>query len=508
MNQVTEPKMTSDSVLHADVLVLGAGGAGLPAAVQACESGAKKVIVLEKRASTGGNAVFANGIFACESPVQRLYQVNLDKDELFSEVMAWHHYDRIDARVLRAYIDKCGDTIAWLMAKGIEFEVGSQMGMYPGQTPSWHIAINKKTGDLSRFAQVFRMLQKELVDHGGQVLTGVDTQRLLRDERGRVVGAEATDKEGKTFAVRAGSVILACGGFIGNKEMLRQYFPYFDDDFGGFYVPMMGDGIRLAEAAGAALEPHSTLVKETPASSDEMNERALSMVCREPDIIWVNRLGERFADESIGAHLQTSVNAILHQPGKVAFTVFDQSTIANARANGWTLPKYPAGDWHEKFADQLAAASAKGQWAKSADTLAELAEWIGCDAAALQATVDEYNAFCAQGHDATFAKKRRYLRPIAQGPFHAVKFGALMIETVGPVRVNERMEVLDPSHRAIPGLYAAGAMAAGWQGHDYCGDLMFGSALGFAMSSGRIAGEQAARRGAAALQHDVAATAA
>lgn len=478
--------------LTADVVVVGGGGAGLPAAAQAYESGARSVIVLEERSSTGGNAVFANGIFACDSPVQRATQVYVDRDELFSQAMAWHHYDRVDARILRAYIDKSGDTIRWLMDKGIEFEVGPQMMMYAGQAPSWHIAINKKTGDLSRFAQVFRLLASEIEAHGGRVLTNTGASRILKDNDGKVCGIIARRKDGSEFEIACRTVIIASGGFIGNKDLLKKYIPSYDDNFGGFFVPVMGHGITLAAQAGGALDDYATLVKETPGSSDEMQERALGMVCREPDIMWVNRLGRRFADETIGAHLQTSTNAILHQPGKVAYALFDHNTIERVRENGWGLPKYPAGDWHLKFSDQLASAAGKGVWAASADTIEGLAEWLGCDAATLRASVDEYNAFCARGHDATFAKQRRHLRPITDGPFHAVKFGVLMIETVGPVRVNENMQVIDAAYQPIPGLYAAGALTSGWQGHDYCGDLMFGSALGYAMNSGRIAGEHAA----------------
>lgn len=479
--------------LEADIVVVGGGGAGLPAAVQAYENGAKKVIVLEERNNPGGNAVFANGIFACDSPVQRANQVYVDRDELFSKAMAWHHYDRVDARILRAYIDKSGDTIQWLMNKGIEFQVGPQMMMYPGQDPSWHIAMNKKTGDLSRFAQVFRLLTKEIEDYGGRVICNAAGVSVVKDEAGKVSGLVARTKDGNEFTIKTKSVIIASGGFIGNTELLKKYFPYYEPEkFGGFYIPVQGHGMTMAAEAGGALEDYATLVKEAPASSDEMKERALGMACREPDIMWVNRLGLRFADESIGAHLQTSTNAILHQPGKMVYAIFDQNTIQSAKQQGWAMPKYPAGDWHEKLSEQLAAAAEKRQWAITSDTIEGLAEWIGAPVETLKASVDEYNAFCAGGHDALFAKERRHLKPITQGPFYAVKFGVLIIETVGPVRVNDRMEVINSDYQAIPGLYAAGAITSGWQGHDYCGDFMFGSALGYSMNSGRIAGEQAA----------------
>jgi fumarate reductase flavoprotein subunit len=117
-----------------------------------------------------------------------------------------------------------------------------------------------------------------------------------------------------------------------------------------------------------------------------------------------------------------------------------------------------------------------------------MADWIGAEPEVLKKTIDEYNSFVERGHDGLFAKDKQHLVPLATAPFYALKFRPLMVETVGPVEINEKMEVINPQGKAIPGFYAGGAIASGWQGNDY---YLFGSALGWAVNSGRIAGENA-----------------
>ena len=478
--------------LQADLVIIGAGGAGLPAAVQAFEQGAKRVVLLEKRKTAGGNAVFASGIYAIQSPIHRQMMIDIDPDQVYKKTMAFHHHARANGRIVRDYINNSGDTIRWLMDRGIQFEVGPEMQMYFGQDPTWHIAMNPATGDVSRFAQVFRKLQAEIKEKGGQFLFETECKTLLKDAQGRICGLIATRADGSEFEIQAPAVIISTGGFIGNKELLKRYFPYFDDKFGGFYVAMQGEGIGLTEQAGGAVEDYATLVKEAPGSSDEMSERALTLVCREPYSIWVNKLGRRFSDETIGFSLQTCTNAVLNQPEKQAWTLLDDAMLQDIIDQGWKLPRYPGMGTDKKVREQLNSAAEKGQWATKGDNWGDIAAWIGAAPDALQASVDEYNGFCDKGYDQSFAKDRRFLRRFSStGPYYAVRFTCMIIETCGPVRVNEKMEVLDAAFHPVPGLYAAGALTTGWQGHDYCGDHLFGTALGYSMNSGRIAGREA-----------------
>jgi fumarate reductase flavoprotein subunit len=121
----------------------------------------------------------------------------------------------------------------------------------------------------------------------------------------------------------------------------------------------------------------------------------------------------------------------------------------------------------------------------------EFAEWTGADPGVLKATIDEYNAACDQGHDPIFAKEPKYLLPLRKPPYYAIKWGASFLHTIGGIKINGNMEVLDKQDNPITGLYAAGVDTGGWESETYCMRLP-GHALGFAINSGRIAGENAA----------------
>jgi len=480
------------NIIETDVVVIGSGGAGLPAATAALEGGAR-VVIVEKRGVTGGNAPFANGIFACESPLQRKLMVDVPKDEVYKNAVEWYHYDWINPRLLRAYINKTGDTIRWLMDKGVEFEIGPDAAMYPNQLPTWHIAKKENPNQMSRFAPVMRKLHKECEEKGAQIFLKTECKKILQAEDGSVRGVLAVGEDGVEYEIKAKCVIMATGGFMGRKDLLKKYFPFYEEDFFGFYVPNMGDGLTLAEEAGAALEGHATLVRETCHSSDAMKEHFLTAAAREPNTMWVNKLGRRFVEETSGRNLQIGANAVLSQPGKKCFTLYDDNLVQEIVDYGYLVPRYPNKDENKQFKINLQEVATRKEWVIQSDNWDEIAEWIGCDAAVLKASVEEYNSFCAQGYDETFVKDRRYLKPLLKPPFYAIKFGVMVVETCGPVRVNENLEVLNKEYQPIPGYYSAGVIVAGWQGHDCNGEHLFGSELGFSINSGRIAGENAAK---------------
>lgn len=131
---------------------------------------------------------------------------------------------------------------------------------------------------------------------------------------------------------------------------------------------------------------------------------------------------------------------------------------------------------------------------KISDSWDGIAEYIGCDSEVLKATIEEYNTYCAQGYDPVFAKDRRYLMPLHSPPYYAIGGSSRgILDTVGGIKINEHMEVIDKQDNPIPGIYAAGVCAGGWQAISYCGLHFSGAAVGFAVNSGRIAGENAVK---------------
>ena len=137
---------------------------------------------------------------------------------------------------------------------------------------------------------------------------------------------------------------------------------------------------------------------------------------------------------------------------------------------------------------------------KIANSWDEMANWIGANSIILKNTISEYNASCEMGYDELFAKDRKYLRTLKQAPFYAIKCAPILLDTIGVIKINERMEVLNKQNEPIPGLYAAGVVTSGWQSNIYCGALSAG-AFGYAVNSGRIAGENSAQLGKTEYQY-------
>jgi fumarate reductase flavoprotein subunit len=192
----------------------------------------------------------------------------------------------------------------------------------------------------------------------------------------------------------------------------------------------------------------------------------------------VNNRGERFADEAIGMHPFEAGNTILRQPDKVMYSLLDTSILQNFSEKTPTL-------------DKALQAEAAGDRVKISKSLDDIAKWINADPAVLKNTIEEYNACCDHGYDEIFAKERRYLLPLRCPPYYAIRCQAHILDTIGGIRINERMEVLNIQDKPIRGLYGAGVATSGWEAETYCSDLS-GSAFGYAINSGRIAGENAA----------------
>ncbi len=453
--------------LEARLVIVGGGGAGLAAAVQAAENGASDIMIIEKRGSPGGNTALAGGLFGCESPVQAREKIVADRDELFKRAMDWAHWSRIDPKILHAFLNKSGDTIRWLEEKGLVFRL---IRLYPDQEPP---VQHNPEGNGARLVKVLKDDCRRL---GVKILTQCYCKKILRDKAGHISGVIAV-KGDEEVEIRVRSVIIATGGFAGNRELLQKYCTSCCDDVALSGLPLEGDGISLVAAAGAAIEDFATVIKEGPRF--DLYKWPLMTFERDPATLWVNKNGERFVDEVVGYHVFESVNAMLRQPGKVCYALLDASIRKKFEEKMPLLEK------------ALQAEVKKGR-VKIAGSWDEMAGWIGADPSVLQNTVERYNSFCERGYDEDFAKEKKYLLPLSTPPYYAIKGLAVMLDTIGGIRINERMEVLDKNNNAIPGLYAAGVVTSGWESEIYCSSLS-ASAFGFAINSGRIAGENAVR---------------
>ena len=291
--------------LDADLVVIGGGGSGLAAAVAAAQQGVS-VTVLEKRRSIGGNSVRALGIFAADSPVQRRLRIDTSKDLCFKLAMDYSH-NKINPRLFRAFVNKSGDTVRWLEEQGLRFF--DVPPFFPGQvTRTWHCP----KGGGPAFIKVLLSSCQNL---GVKIATNIRARSIITNNGGNLAGVLAARKRDK-LEIAAKGVIIASGGYAGNKKLLEKYYPPGIENIQRIGLSHKGDGLLMATAIGADTEGLGTLQLIGPGLHDSLT---LSYLAKEPNTIWINNKGERFIDETSGLRQFESLNALMRQPQRVCF---------------------------------------------------------------------------------------------------------------------------------------------------------------------------------------------
>ncbi len=474
----------------ADIVVVGSGAAGMAAALTAAEGGAS-VILCEKLRHQGGTSNFAEGLCAIESRMQRQRYVGITRDEAFKISMEYSHW-RANPRLVRAIIDLSADTIDWLQKYGVEFV--EPVTMFYDAPRTWHIIKGKhKPG--GRGSVMIKTLSKRVIERGGNIYLGTPVKKLVK-ENNKITGV-VVDSNKNLIEIKAKAVIIATGGYANNKKWVKKYTG-FDLNVNVFplgNIHKMGDGIRIAWDAGADDKGvgliqlwRGILIGEGVRELGNLNAAAL-----QPHL-WVNQSGERFCDETIANIDPFEGNACARQKNGYSYTIFDEAIKRDMMEKGidknmgtGNPPGTPLTDFD---AELKGAFEKKNPHIFVADSIEALAGQIDVSPAVLKATIDEYNAFCKQGHDDLFAKDRQYLRPVRVPRFYAMRCVTMTLGTLGGININHNAEVLDKENNIIPGLYAAGNDASGMFGDSY-NIYLSGGTLCFAVNSGRIAGKSA-----------------
>lgn len=503
-NTKTSSKKLKTEELTADLVIVGGGGGGLSSAVRASQLGIKNIIVLEKRSVTGGNAnnpsAPTGGMGGAPAgnpqdgrggdlpggesgqagqmppgedgrgggapgdteegmPADSLYGASADY--FFESAMEWSHW-RMDARLVRFFLEKTPDVPKWIKELGIE-NVGGQRGV-----------LAKRQTELC----------KEL---GVKILLKTPARELITDKNGKVVGVVAESRD-NIYRIKAKCVILSTGGFLGNKDLMKRFCLAYDDTFYDdvvmYGLPHNGDGFLMAEAVGGVSDGTTAfewVINRFPwlLISDPLVQLAEP---RDTKGIWVNKKGLRFANEV----LSTASNALYRQPNKTGWTIIDTKGFQNRR-----LQSFNGGDVNEKLQEQIEKQTKKGR-VKVSDSLDEIAEAIGCDPSTLKATIEEYNSFCDKGKDLHFLRSADTLSALRTPPFYAIKWTLGMLMSRGPLKVNTNMEVVNKNDDPIPGLYAAGVDIGGTDSDTYWGTGP-GHSYVWTIVSGCVASENAAK---------------
>ena len=491
-----------DSTVDADVVVVGAGGAGMTAAITAAGEG-KSVVILESQSMVGGNSVRATGgmnagktvyqdenEFGESAGVEKSLKTAAEKyadnetitalAKTVSEQWAAYqanptgYFDSVELMELDTMIGGKGindpelvetlcansaDAIDWLDEHGITLHNVSSFG--GASVKRIHRPVNAEGKTVSVGSYMIPLLQENCEKAGVKMMLDTTATEILTDANGAAVGVKATGASGETVTVNAKAVVLASGGFGANLDMVVKYKP----ELKGFMTTnapgIQGQGIEMAEAIGAAtvdmdqIQIHPTVEANTAALITEG--------LRGDGAVLINAEGKRFIDE-VGTRDVVSA-AEIAQTGSYSWLVVDQAMVdASSVIQGYIKKGYTV----------------------TGATYEELGKAMGVDAAAFAETMDKWNGYVEAKNDPDFGRTS-FANPLNTAPYYAVKVTAGVHHTMGGLKINANTEVLNEKGEVIPGLFAAGEVTGGVHGANRLG----GNAVADFTVFGRIAGAAA-----------------
>lgn len=487
IEELGEPTETID----VDMCVLGAGGTGLAAAIQATQLGLD-VVVLEKQAMVGGSFVGTEGLFAVGSHWQDEAGETFTADEVIIECLDYHHWIPNPA-LYEEFFTRTAETVDWLEDLGVVFDHVQALG---DSHNCWHVYEGEGSeGTGVTFMKSFSAAADKL---GIRIELECSGKQLIMQD-GKVAGVLAKRSDGTVVQVNAPVVVVGTGGYANNGDVIR--------DLNGAdparITPsgMAGrdaDGLKLMRAAGGQMAAQAgTIMFYGPILPGTSYGSEIQAATSMQPHLWVNQDAERFVNEDMFLkNFAYAGNAVHNQ--ERTLTVCTQAIIDRYIDEGPDVGVgvyVNAGNPLTKLADQLADAMDDEESAPyifKADTVEELAQAAGLDPEKLAATVETYNEMCAAGADTRFSKPAEYMRALEEGPFYAFEVFNGYFTTVGGIKVTPQAEVLDDANQVIPGLYAGGSDAGGLYGDTYDVGIAAGSQASWAINSGRLAAKNGA----------------
>ena len=460
-------------VQHRDIVVVGAGPAGMTAGIYAAEGGAD-VLVLEKMSTVGGAGAISSGAtdsygsqFAKEKGIE-------DSAEQLKADMttAGHGYNQED--LVDLFIENAGETFDWLVSLGVE---------YGDPTPSEEHSVNRVFLATGSGVSITNAIEKRCEEAGVEILLETKAMELITQD-GKVTGVKAEGSDGTAYEIYADAVVLATGGYGANSDLLTDSLaatPYYGA------ACSTGDGHLMAQAVGAELV-HMDFGKVYPGGWEYADGKAkislgytLLAVQQEGAII-VNSDGVRTFREG-GLNYEFK-NAIRSDKNNVNYLVLDAAAFDVWKAAVNSKQRGNLGS-EEDIENAIAANGTSKPVIYHADTLEEVAALAGMDGETLKATVEKWNTYVENGVDEDFGRTT-LSRKIGEGPYYLIAEKTRFATTLGGVVINTNFEVHTAEGTVIPGLYAIGEIAFGVNGDD----TIQGTPLTWAISSGRLVGQQ------------------
>ena len=499
-----EENKAEDSTIDADIAIVGAGGAGMTAAITAAAEG-KSVVILESQPMVGGNSVRATGgmnagktvyqdenEFAESAGVEKTLKAAAEKyadNETITALAAtvaeqWAAYqanptgyfDSVELMELDTMIGGKGvndpalvetlcsnsaDAIDWLGEQGITLNSVSFAG--GASVKRIHRPVNEEGKVVSVGAYMVPLLEEDCQKAGVQMMLNTTATEILTDDNGAAVGIKATGASGETITINAKAVILTSGGFGANMDMVVEYKP----ELKGFMTTnapgILGQGIKMAQAIGADTVDMDQIQIHPTVQYDSAS--LITEGLRGDGAVLINSEGKRFIDE-VGTRDVVSA-AEIAQPGSYSWLIIDQKMVDDSSViQGYIKKGY----------------TFEGK------TYEELAEQIGVDGATLAETMNTWNGYVEAKNDPDFGRTS-FADKLDTAPYYAIKVTAGVHHTMGGLKINTNTEVLNENGEIIPGLFAAGEVTGGVHGANRLG----GTAVSDFVVFGRIAGAAASK---------------
>lgn len=500
------PDSEIKNTVTADVVVVGAGTAGMIAAISAAEAGAR-TILLEKGAQFTKGAMW---MAAINSSLQKKLGIKINRDEAVEEICRYGGH-LVDQRLVNLWADKSGEFMDWFMpimeAAGYEtmLETDLKVGFYKSY-PVGHVVIKPPKQPIGHLGEYGSPLYMPVLENKAKEL-GVDIRynnpaaQLDRNGKGRVTGVVAGSSGNYTRFVAKKGIILCTGGYARNEEMINKLCPTARYSGSSIAPPSnTGDGIKMALWIGAGMDPiHAMMVFDRGLIGKDGKLGAPwkggYLRTGSQPFLRVNVRGERFVNEDLPYDYACS--AAVMQPEHVWWQVWDENWRDDITRFHTTIcsrivphPEAPPRDGLDHVAKEFEKFIEQGMIIK-ANTIDELVQKMGVPAETFKATVARYNELAKKGKDEDFGKLAFRLSTLEKPPFYAAKLSAALLCNLTGLRINTKMQVLDKDMNAIPGLYAAGNDSGSFFAYNY--PQMFGGlALGRTATFARLAGQYVA----------------
>ena len=442
-----------------DIVVVGAGGAGLTAAVEAASHGDLQIIVLEKQGILGGNTNYSTGgINAAGTEAQQALGINDSPDLFYDDTMRGGKYQNIPSLV-RSLVDNAAPTVAWLSSLGADL---SDVGLMGGSSVK---RTHRPKGGTAIGAHLMKVLEEASSKANIEIRTSNKVTGLLTSN-GTVTGVSVENADGTTYRLQAKAVVIATGGFGANLKMVTSYQPWLAGFATLNHPGATGDAFAWIETVGGSTIQMDYIQIHPTAEAE--NYILITEAVRGNGAILVNHDAMRFVNEMDTRDVVSA--AILVQPSEEAFLIFDQAVRQSLASI-------------ETYANQHLMV-------EGADA-ASLATKAGLPSSALVATLDRYATFQKTGLDEDFGRSSTQMTaPLDTPPYYAIRVKPAIHHTMGGIRVDADMHVLRTDDTPVPGLFAAGEVTGGIHGANRLG----GNGVADIVVNGKIAGRGAAMK--------------